>query len=170
MQGSEILTDAFSRVPRLARMAAQGLTSEELAFRPDADANSIAWLIWHFTRIQDDHVADILGEEQVLTAAGWHDRFGFGFDAQDTGYGHTSEQVAAVRPDSAEDLLDYLDAVTSRTLAYLEANDDSAFDRIVDRSWNPPVTVGVRLVSVIGDSHQHVGQANYIRGMIDRRT
>lgn len=149
-------------------MAAAGLTPEELAFRPDADANSIAWLIWHLTRIHDDHVADILEEEQVWLADDWHSRLGFRFDAHDTGYGHTSEQVSAVRPHGPDGLLAYLDTVTSRTLEYLDSTDNAPFDRIIDRSWNPPVTVGVRLVSVVGDSHQHVEQANYLRGIIDR--
>jgi hypothetical protein len=41
--------------------------------------------------------------------------------------------------------------------------------RVVDRNWDPPVTVSVRLVSVIADDLQHVGQAAYVRGILQRR-
>jgi uncharacterized damage-inducible protein DinB len=169
MDSSQVLADAFDRLPRLVTRAASGLSADELAYRPDSDANSIAWLIWHLTRIHDDHVADLAGQEQVLTAEGWHGRLGLPFDALDTGYGHTPEQVAAVHPPHADDLLGYHRAVTLQTLAFLETVDDNALERVVDRSWNPPVTAGVRLVSVIGDCHQHVGQASYLRGLIERR-
>lgn len=168
MDTSELLRDAFDRIPPLAHRAAGGLHSAGLAYRPDPDANSIAWLVWHLTRIQDDHVSDIAGQEQAWIADGWADRLALPFAPHDTGYGHTSEEVAAVRPDTADGLLGYHDAVAARTTEYLDGVDDADLDRVIDHSWTPPVTVGVRLVSVIGDCHQHVGQACYLRGIVDR--
>jgi hypothetical protein len=143
-----------------------GATQPLLAFRPDADANSIAWLVWHLTRIQDDHVADVAGREQVWTAQGWARRFDLPFDDADTGYGHSPTEVDAVRVDP-ELLTGYLDAVHEQSVAFVSGLGPEDLDRIVDERWDPPVSLGVRLVSVINDDQQHVGQAAYVRGLIE---
>jgi hypothetical protein len=59
--------------------------------------------------------------------------------------------------------------VAGRTAAYLAGVDAAELDRIIDRSYDPPVSVGVRLVSVISDNLQHAGQALYVRGSFDRQ-
>ena len=165
----ELLVDAFGRVREVVHDVVRGLTPEQLAFRVDEDANSIAWLVWHLTRIQDDHIADVAQAEQVWTSAGLMERFGLPFDARATGYGHSSDDVAAVRVDSADLLISYYDAVHDETIRFVERLTDSDLDRIVDEAWDPPVTLGVRLVSVIEDDLQHGGQAAFVRGVILRR-
>ncbi len=168
MESRDLLVDAFGRIREVVHGAVHGLGLEELTFRPDPNANSIAWLIWHATRIQDDHVSGVAGVEQVWTGAGWAAQFAMPFDDAATGYGHRPDHVAAVRA-AADLLIGYHDAVFEHTLRYLERVDASELDRIVDRSWDPPVTAGVRLVSVISDGLQHVGQAAYVRGLVERR-
>jgi hypothetical protein len=165
MTGAELLVDAFGRVRGVVRRVVGGLTPEQLAFRVDPEANSIAWLVWHLTRIQDDHVADVARTGQVWTAQGWVERFGLPFDLRDTGYGHRPADVAAVRV-SGELLVGYHDAVHTQTVRYVERLVDADLDRVVDRSWDPPVTLGVRLVSVIADDLQHAGQAAFVRGIL----
>src|SRR5262249_60987746 len=118
-----------------------GLAPEAVAYRPDGDANSIAWLVWHLTRIQDDHVAHIADTEQVWTAGGWSDRFALPFDLADTGYGHETGDVAAVRADATL-LAGYHDAVHARTLELVGGVGGADLDRIRDRSYDPPVTPG----------------------------
>jgi uncharacterized damage-inducible protein DinB len=162
---SEVLLDAFGRIQEVVHDVVDGLDDKTLSTRPEGTGNSIAWLVWHLTRIQDDHLADAGGYEQVITAEGWHDRLGLPFDAADTGYGHTGEQVAAVQL-SAEQLTGYYDAVHARSLEYLKTLTDDDLDRIVDRRWNPPVTLGVRLISVLSDDLQHAGQAAYLQGLL----
>ena len=76
MDVAALLTDAFSRIGEEVHAAVEGLSEEQLAFRVDADANSIGWLVWHLSRVQDDHVAGVAGFEQVWTAQGWAERFG----------------------------------------------------------------------------------------------
>lgn len=168
MRSIDVLRDAFDRLPDLVRVAVNGRHADDLAYRPDPDANSIAWLIWHLTRIQDDHVADLAGHEQAWTADGWAERFDLPFDRHDTGYGHRPDHIAAVRPSNPDLLVGYYDATHARTLSYLDTLSDDDLDRVVDDRWTPPVTAGIRLVSVIGDCHQHVGQACYLRGLVDR--
>jgi hypothetical protein len=166
---AELLVDAFGRVREVVHGAVSGLSPDQLAARLDDDANTIAWLVWHLTRIQDDHVADVAGIAQVWTSQGWMERFGLPFDARATGYGHTSADVAAVTVNSGDVLTGYYDAVHAQTIRYVEGITDADLDRIVDEAWDPPVTLGVRLVSVIEDDLQHAGQAAYVRGILERR-
>lgn len=165
----EILLDAFDRVRKGVHALTKGLDQEDLAFRPEADTNSIGWLVWHLTRVQDDHVSEIVGKEQAWISEGWHEKFGMPPEPSNTGFGHTSEQVAAVRPESRQLLLGYYEAVAARTTEYLATVDDEELQRIIDRSYDPPVSVGVRLVSVIADDLQHTGQAAFVRGILKRR-
>jgi uncharacterized damage-inducible protein DinB len=165
----DLLLDSFARIRDSVAEAVQGLTPEELAYRVDPRANSIAWLVWHLTRIQDDHVAGVGGFEQIWASREWRDRFDLPFDPPATGYGHDSEQVAAVRPSSAELLIGYHDAVHEQTADYVKDLTLADLDRVVDTRWDPPVTLGVRVVSVLNDDLQHVGQAAFVRGIIKRR-
>jgi hypothetical protein len=128
--------------------------------------NPVGWLVWHLTRVQDHHVAELLESDQLWTSGDWAGRFALEPDPSNTGYGHSPEDVAAVRPDSAEALLGYFDAVQARTDDMLRGLSPADLDRVVDRRWDPPVTLGVRLVSIADDSLQHVGQAAYLRGLL----
>jgi hypothetical protein len=166
MTAADVLVDAFGRIQGVVEAAVDGLTPEQLAVRPDGHANSIAWLVWHLTRIQDDHLADAFGAEQAWTADGWFDRFGLPFTPVATGYGHSGDEVAAVRVSSGDLLVGYHRAVHARTVAHIAGLVDADLERIVDVRWDPPVTLAVRLVSVIGDDLQHAGQAAYVRGLL----
>jgi hypothetical protein len=169
MTSAELLADAFGRIREVVHRVVDGLDPEQLAYRVDGAANSIAWLVWHLTRIQDDHVADVAGTGQVWTSQGWVERFGLPFAAAATGYGHRRADVAAVRVGSGDLLVGYHDAVWQETTAYVGGLGDADLDRVVDRSWDPPVTLGVRLVSVLADDLQHAGQAAFVRGLLPRR-
>jgi DinB superfamily len=162
----QLLVDAFGRVRERVIDLTDRLTDDIATYRPDPEANSIAWLIWHLSRIQDDHVADLAGVEQVW--AEWRERFGLPFSKWATGYGQGPKEVAAVR--TSGDLLGgYHRAVHDLTLRYLDGITAEELDRIVDTRWDPPVTAAVRLVSVVGDTMQHLGQAAYVRGLAERR-
>jgi hypothetical protein len=165
----DLLLDGFERVRQVTHAAVDGLGPQELAYRADPDANTIGWLVWHLTRIQDDHIADVAKSEQIWTAAGWADRFGLPLPADDTGYGHDSGAVAALSDVSAEQLTGYYDAVHERTLEYVRLLGDAQLADVVDDRWDPPVTLAVRLVSVISDDLQHAGQAMFVRGVIARQ-
>jgi hypothetical protein len=161
-----VYVELYGRIAPLVRDVVDGLDAGALCHRVGADANPIGWLVWHLTRVQDHHIGELLDEEQIYIAGGWAERFGRPADPQDIGYGHSADDVAAVRATSAEDLVAYHEAVDARTVAFLEDLGD--LDRIVDRRWDPPVTLGVRLVSIADDDIQHVGQARYVRGLLER--
>jgi len=162
---AELLADAFDRIRGVVANALDGLTDEQLAVQVGPVANPVGWLVWHLTRIQDDHVCDVAGIDQAWTAQGWYDRFGVPFPPGDHGYGHSTEQVRQLRV-PGELLRGYHDAVHARTIGYVKTLRDPDFDRVVDTSWDPPVTLGVRLISVISDDLQHAGQAGYVRGLL----
>lgn len=166
MDVSELLQELYGRIPPLVEKAVEDLDAATLAGAPAPGANTIAWLCWHLTRVQDHHVAELLGEDQLWASGPWAERMGLAADPDDTGYGHEPEQVAAVRPDRPEVLVEYHRAVAARTEAYLRTLGPDDLDRVVDDSWDPPVTLGVRLVSVADDSLQHAGQAAYARGLV----
>ncbi len=165
---TDLLVDAFGRIREVVHEVLDGLPAEHLDVRPDPQANSIAWLVWHLARVQDDHVADVAGRPQAWTEDGWAERFGLELPVVDIGYGHSSDDVARVSRLSTELLTGYVDAVHARTVEFVAGLTDDDLARVVDERWDPPVTLGVRLVSVISDDLQHAGQAAYLAGMLGR--
>jgi hypothetical protein len=163
----DLLIDSFGRIRELVVGLTDGLNEDTATYRPDADGNSISWLLWHLTRIQDDHVAGLAQVEQVWPT--WRERFGLPFSDWATGYNQSRKEVAAVRA-TGDVLAGYHSDVHALTMDYLEPITTEELARVVDTRWDPPVTASVRLVSVLGDTLQHLGQAAYVRGMAERRT
>jgi hypothetical protein len=166
MDVATLLIEVYGRIPPLAERAVAGVPADRLAEPPGPGRNSIGWLVWHLARVQDSHVAELIPADQLWATGPWAERMGLPPDPRDTGYAHRPDQVAAVRPPDGGVLLDYLAAVAERTAGYLAGLTADDLDRVVDRRWDPPVTLGVRLVSVADDCLQHAGQAAYVRGLI----
>jgi uncharacterized damage-inducible protein DinB len=164
---ADLLADGFGRIRENVANVLDGLTPEQATYRVDADANPVSWLVWHLTRVQDDHVADAFGEPQVWTTGKWAARFGLPPATTDSGYGHTAPQVArfADACSALDLLLAYHEVVYAQTISLVSKVTDEDLDRVVDEHWTPPVTLGVRLMSVLNDDMQHAGQAAYVRGV-----
>jgi hypothetical protein len=160
----ELLRDSFTRLIEHADDITDGLTDEVSSYRPTPEANSIAWLIWHSARVQDAQLCDIAGTEQVWLRDGWVDKFALDLPRDAHGYGHTPEEVGRVRA-SAELLAGYYHAVHRVTLEFVAGVTADELERVVDENWNPPVTASARLVSIIDDCAQHLGQAAYVKGI-----
>lgn len=168
MNVDELIIELFGRIDEHVDEAIGGIDPELLHTSPAPGTNTVAWLVWHLTRVQDHHMSELLGEEQVWVSGDWASRFGLPADPHNTGYGHTEEQVAAVRPEGPEALRGYYEAVAARTRDFLRGVTPAELDRIVDERWDPPVTLGVRLVSIADDDIQHAGQAAFARGILER--
>ncbi|GAB7110860.1 mycothiol transferase [Streptomyces phaeofaciens] len=166
MHAKDILIDGFSRIQDEVHAVVEGLGPDDLHARPATDVNSVAWLVWHLTRVQDDHIADAFGLDQVWLTQDWEKRFGLDLPRHDTGYGHTPAKVAKVRVPDGGLLTGYYDAVHTQSLTALRGLAAADLERVVDVRWDPPVTLGVRLVSVLSDDLQHAGQAAYLRGLL----
>jgi hypothetical protein len=166
MDVAALLDELYGRIPPLAREAVEGVDVDRLVEAPANDANPIAWLVWHVARVLDSHIAELLDADQLWVTGDWASRFGLEPDPDNTGYGHDPADVAEVMPDGPDALVEYLDAAMVVTRAFLADVTGRSLDRIVDRRWDPPVTLGVRLVSVADDCLQHLGQAGYVRGLL----
>ncbi len=164
---ARILTDGFSRVREEVAGVLSGIDPDHLTWRPDPEANTIAWLIWHLTRVQDDHLAGAFDVPQLWDSEGWESRFSLPYRPGETGYGMSGADVGLLTA-PAELLSGYHEAVAERTGALVSGVGPADLERIVDERWDPPVTLAVRLVSVISDDLQHVGQAAYVRGLAER--
>jgi uncharacterized damage-inducible protein DinB len=166
---NELLLDLFGRIDEHVTEAVSGMATESLTRSPEPGSNPIGWLVWHLTRVQDHHISELLGQDQAWVTGPWAERFDLEADPDDTGYGHSDDDVAAVRPRGADALLEYHAAVSGRTREFIRGLTADDLDRVIDDRWDPPVTLGVRLVSVADDDIQHAGQAVYVRGLLDRR-
>ncbi|MGH9108028.1 MAG: mycothiol transferase [Acidimicrobiales bacterium] len=166
MESMTLLVDGYQRVREIVHDVVRGLGPDDLAWRPGPQANPIGWLVWHLARVQDHHVADLAGRSQEWE--GWAERFTLPFDRSATGYGQPPDETALFRA-PADLLAGYHDAVHDATVRYLDSVTAEALDRVVDDRWDPPVTLGVRLVSVLADDLQHGGQAAYVRGLLPGR-
>ena len=166
MEWQHLLIDGYGRVPEFMESVVSGLSQEDLNWQPSQDSNSIGWLFWHLTRQQDVQIASLTGEEQLWTKDGWHAKFNRPADGGDMGFGHTPEQVAAFKSPDARIMLDYQQAVFERSKGYFQTLSKTDLDRTLDEPWFQPLpTLGVRLVSILGDSMKHAGQAAYVRGL-----
>ena len=166
---ARLLLNAFDRVRELVPAVVEGLDSDELSWRPDKEANSIGWLLWHLARVEDSHLADLDGSDQIWTQDGWAQRFEFPYDESDIGFAQDSAAVGQFFVADPTLLIAYHEAVHARTQEIVSQLTDKDHERIIDDSYDPPVTVGARLVSVINDTTQHIGQASYVRGLVERR-
>ena len=167
MDVASLLLDLYGRIPPLAHNVVDGVELAKLLEPPSPGANPIAWLIWHTARVQDHYFSEQIDADQIWVEDDWASRFGLDADPSNNGYGHSAAEVAAVRPTEPAVLLEYLDAVYHRTRTVLQTLTPADLDRIVDESWDPPVTLGVRLVSIADDGVQHLGQAAYVRGLLE---
>ena len=169
MNIAELATDSLKRVSDGVRRVLDGIDPDLLTAQLDGDTNTVAWLIWHLARVQDAQVAQIAHIDQVWTVGGWAKKFALELPDTDTGYGHTPEEVRAVAA-SAATLQSYYNAVEHQTNLYLHTLTEAALDQVIDTRWDPPVTLGVRLISILDDDLEHIGQAAFLRGILERRS
>lgn len=167
MDARDVYRTIFDAIAASVERTVDGLSADQLNQRPFGEANSISWLVWHLTRVQDDHVADAFDHRQVWPQR-WSTELALGLPETDTGFGHSPEQVAQVQVTSADQLIGYHQDVHRQTLVDLESVTADSLDEVIDERWDPPVTRGVRLASVTGDCYQHLGQAGYVRGLLPR--
>ncbi len=166
MEWQELILDGYGRVLQVLEKTLDGLTQNDLDRQPQPDCNSMGWITWHLTRVQDDHIADLVEEEQLWVCDGWHARFNRSPDPKDTGFGHSSEDVAAFRSPDGEILLGYHRAVLERTRRFVASLSTTDLDRELNEPWFQPLpTVGVRLISIMSDNLLHAGQVAYLRGL-----
>jgi hypothetical protein len=167
MAWQQLITDIFDRVAEQVEKVLDGLTPEELNRQPAPGANTIGWLIWHLTRSFDRNVSELAGKEQLWTANGWYAKFGRSADPDETGVGHSQEEMAAFRVPDGRATLEYHLAVQARIKEYMSTLTESELDReATSPTLGTTFSVGKRLLAQFSEGLQHVGQAAYVRGLI----
>ena len=165
MKATEVLTDIATRPIDAAEALRPKLDSTTLNAHPQGHDNSVAWLLWHSAREIDAQTAHLADAEQIWHTNGFDKRLDLGPAADSIGYGHTAEEARSIESDDADLLLAYLKESTDALVAYIRTLSDTDLDDVIDESWDPPVTRGVRIASIIDDAAQHIGQAAYVLGM-----
>ena len=166
MDARDVLREAASRPINEAKALVNTLPEGVLNAHAGGHTNSIAWLLWHAGRQMDVQLAQLNGEPQVWHGQGFDSRFNLGELGETIGYGHTAEQARAVVVEDAALLVEYLSATAAALSEYIAGLSEADLDDVIDTSWTPHVTRGVRLVSMIDDAAQHVGQAAYATGIL----
>jgi len=162
-----LLVYEFKGVLAVLERALDGLTPDDLDKQPHPDSNSMGWLTWHLTRYQDDRIAHFMKENQLWVSDGWHAKFNRSADPEDTGLGHSSEEVREFKSPEVATLLGYHRVVRERTKLYILSLSLTDLDReISDPRFERPIKLGGYLVGVLSDNFQHAGQVAYLRGFL----
>jgi uncharacterized damage-inducible protein DinB len=164
MEFQQLLVGVFERVSQVLEEALDGLNQDDLSYLPQADCNSIGWLTWHLTRVQDSTISRLTGKEQLWIAEKWYSKFNRNADSTDNGVGHSSKDVSNFQSPDTETLLDYHHAVLKQTNEYVGKLSTNELGREID--WPRFPTVGLLLAAQISETLQHVGQIAYLRGML----
>jgi Protein of unknown function (DUF664) len=161
-----LLKNSISVIRAAVDGIVDGLGPEQLAFRPSPKSPSIAWLVWHLSRVQDGQAAVLFGHRQVWHTGTWLARFALPFDRDADGHGQGPEEAATVWVESGTLLVDYHHAVSRRTVGALTSVTDADLARAVDDRQGARASLGDRLHRVVTDDLRLVGQATYLRGLL----
>ena len=170
MEIHDLLLELYGRIPEHVHQAVDGLTVEELTATPEPGCNPIGWIVWHLTRVQDHHVAELLDQPQIWESGDWARRFGVDPDPQNTGFGHGPEEVAAIRPEGPEVLAEYYAAVAARTDDLVRTLDLDVSFPLPEAPWFPPGaqrSVRRALMHIAAETAQHAGHADILRETLD---
>jgi uncharacterized damage-inducible protein DinB len=168
MAWRHLIEDIFVLIAQELERVLVGLTIDNLNQQPRPDCNSIGWLAWHLTRSQDRMIEDLTGEEQTWSKDKWYLKFHRPPDATETGLHHSVEDIESFNSPDGATLLAYHHAVLEQTRRYVS---QQLSESELDRPFTSPTfahrrTPGERIMGVINDNLQHVGQAAYVRGLL----
>jgi uncharacterized damage-inducible protein DinB len=167
MAAVEGVLSALERNWEMVDATLAGMDDAILARRPTDQCNSIAWLLWHMTRVVDTFVHTRLQvQPQVWIRDGWYAKFGMDPDPDNRGVGWTATQVAQWVPPAKDVQAGYYEAIKQATRAYLATLSDTDLEvRRVIPPVPEPRTVAAALGQMTWDNVAHGGQIAYLRGL-----
>ena len=164
MDWQQVVIKEFDRLSQLLDKAIDGLTEEELNWQPNPDCNNMGWLVWHLSRGQDKAVWEITGEEQLWVKDRWYDKFNRQPDPDNSGFSHSSEDIAGFKSPDYKTLLGYYHAVQERSKNTFNSLSSNDLDNKIDNPFH--ATTGIRIAAILYDNLQHAGQVAYLRGLL----
>ena len=162
MDAVGFISDCLAQVHLRLLATCEGLSTEQLLWRPAPTANNIGFILWHLSRNEDTRVTSSgkLGED-LWAAESWHDRFGQPATAPDPG---DRMGLRALAIPSMDALVGYSEAVHQRTARYVSGLTPEVLDQLPDPA-RPEFTVGDSLRHLITHKNNHHGQIDYLRGL-----
>ena len=150
-----------------------GLSDDQLAWRPAPRAHSMGWTLWHLARCADKFAAEASGASEIWVRDGLAAKWGL-VDAlhgsNGVGTGVDDETAATLRPPSKDVLVDY----ARRSFAALDAvvdglDADAAAREARTFYFEEPAAVGRALVTSLAHDNRHLGELEYIKGLMGLR-
>ena len=166
MSSTESVVSTLQRNWDMIDAALDGLDDATISHIPMNQCNSIAWILWHMSRVVDTFVnTRFRSEPQLWIADGWYERFGMGDDPEDRGVGWTTERVSSWQAPDRSVLIGYYQAVRAASDRYLSSATDAELAEMKVISPVPePRTVANALGQMVWDAVAHGGQIAYLRG------
>ncbi|MBX7112048.1 MAG: DinB family protein [Dehalococcoidia bacterium] len=174
MNAIAYITTQAEALPALLARRLDGLTEDQLVWRPAPRANHIAFIVWHCLRACDWQLGRVRGVTPDLEAwhtAGFRDRTGYdprglGSRGLGIGTGYTLAMVEAV-PADARLLEDYAAAISQAYVAHLATmTDDDLEASLAVSEGAPPQRAYHAIDTAIRQFHQHMGECDYLRGLL----
>ncbi len=166
MEATQFISDCLTQTHIRLMATCEGLTDEQMKWRPAPTANSIGFILWHVARNEDGRISRTAGrkgdfEQDLWVSGGWFERFGQPETAPDPGDRLGLRSLAIPVP---EVLISYTKAVNARTAQFLESLDDARLnEHMGDREQQETVSDSLR--HVIVHKNNHHGQIDYLRGL-----
>ena len=166
MSGTRTTLSALERNWNMVRTAVSDVDEATMAIRPNADSNSMSWLVWHMSRVTDRFIhMRLKGEPQLWSKETWYEKFAMPEDADDMGMGWSNERAATWQSPSKDILMDYFEISNAAAAAYIGSLSDADLAREI--RWNAPTATMVvddALGILVWDNIVHGGQVAYLRG------
>ena len=163
MDAKEFALEALERARAVTMIAIDGLTPEHFHWRPNPTANSIAFLLWHISRVEDRFTSDLRNMEEIWLTEEWHKKFAVAISENGIGWG--PEQIQDFRP-AIELVVSYLQRVRNISLETISRLNISQFKEQLTPS-RPDFTVANTLQTIVYHENHHQGAIGYIRGLIE---
>lgn len=163
MEAKEVIIKSLGQSRRFLLNALDELTQEEVAWSPNPECNSIAFILWHIARLEDVFINSVIqGERELYEKEGWREKLGT--PTGDTGTRYTEEMLRVWPVPEMEVLQGYADSVREKTLVFLESIPPEKLSE-VPRPDRSPDTMGALLGGLSTEIAMHVGQICYLRGV-----
>jgi len=166
---TELLQQAFHLAHQGLRIAVKRLSTEQILWRPQEGANSIAFYLWHIPRTTDFYLhRRILGGTEIWASQEWEKTLPVLTEGSSSGIGtgFTDQQVGAMPALAVSTYVSYLDAVESALYDWLGDQTPEQLDAEIQREGFQKAQVLRVLLSALGHTHGHTGEIGYIKGLM----
>jgi uncharacterized damage-inducible protein DinB len=142
-----------------------GLTQQEITWRPSSGSNSIGLILFHVIKSEDSTIQSTLqGKKMLWETEKWYEKLNL--PVTEGGAHYTADQVNDFKVPMLKDLLAYMDAARAKTIEYVKKVDVKELDRTIKVVWGKgESTIGGVFAFHLAHVTRHIGECSYIRGL-----